>query len=181
MLTETELRDGLTTCLAVPRWVDEIAAAAPYDSLDALVRKAASAADPLTPDEIAGALAHHPRIGEPPRDGGSGAALSRAEQRSADDADPELAVAVAAGNQAYEERFGRLFLIRAAGRSRREILDELNRRLSLDPETELAVVGSELRQIALLRLPQVFGRVGGMHSPHASHEHTDYDDSDAAR
>jgi 2-oxo-4-hydroxy-4-carboxy-5-ureidoimidazoline decarboxylase len=45
-----------------------------------------------------------------------------------------------------------VFLIRARGRSRAEILAELTRRLGLDDATELAIVGSELRDIALLRL-----------------------------
>jgi 2-oxo-4-hydroxy-4-carboxy-5-ureidoimidazoline decarboxylase len=45
-----------------------------------------------------------------------------------------------------------VFLIRAAGRSRRDILGELQRRLVLDDDTEAAIVGSELRDIALLRL-----------------------------
>jgi 2-oxo-4-hydroxy-4-carboxy-5-ureidoimidazoline decarboxylase len=62
-------------------------------------------------------------------------------------------------------------LIRAAARSRPEILAELNRRLQLDPETELGVVGSELRDIALLRISQLFG--------HLDH-HSGYDDSEAA-
>ena len=57
---------------------------------------------------------------------------------------------------AYEAKFGRVFLIRAAGRSRPEILAELERRLRLDPETEIMIVGSELRDIALLRIPQLF-------------------------
>ena len=68
----------------------------------------------------------------------------------ADDAD--LARAIADGNRVYEDRFDRVFLIRAAGRSRREILAELRRRLTLDDNTEAAIVGSELRDIALLRL-----------------------------
>ena len=57
-----------------------------------------------------------------------------------------------AGNQAYEERFGHVFLIRAAGRSGDEILAELERRLGNPPEAERAETADNLRQIALLRL-----------------------------
>ena len=42
----------------------------------------------------------------------------------------------------------------------------------LDPDDELAIVGSELRDIALLRIPQLFG--------HLDH-HSGYDESEAAR
>ena len=42
-LTDQELREGLTACLAVPRWVDEVASAAPFDSLPQLLQVAAAA------------------------------------------------------------------------------------------------------------------------------------------
>jgi 2-oxo-4-hydroxy-4-carboxy-5-ureidoimidazoline decarboxylase len=55
-------------------------------------------------------------------------------------------------NQAYEERFGHVFLIRAAGRSGDEILAELERRLGNTPEAERGETADNLRQIAMLRL-----------------------------
>ena len=149
-------RDRLRTCLHVERWVEEVAGGAPYAGLEALIAAADAAASPLSPAEVDEALAAHPRIGE--RAAGDGAAqrFSRSEQSSADADDPELAAAIARGNRAYEERFGRIFLIRAAGRSRAEILAELERRLALGDEEELAVVGEQLREIALLRLRTMF-------------------------
>ena len=172
MLTEEELRDGLTACLHVPRWVDEVAGAGPYRSLDALLDRARAAATPLSPGEIDQALSAHPRIGERAAGTGEAQRFSRAEQSASADPDVRLAAELAAGNEAYEERFGRIFLIRAAGRSRPEILAELRRRLTLDPETEQQQVGAELRDIALLRIPQVF--------PHLDH-HSGYDDAEAAQ
>ena len=159
--TEEELRAGLTACLHVPRWVDEVVAHAPYGSLPELLAVAYEAATPLTPEEVDMAMADHPRIGE--RAGGQGQAsrFSRAEQRSSVSDDPALAERLAAGNAAYEAKFGRVFLIRAAGRSRPEILAELERRLALDPDTEIGIVGTELRDIALLRIPQLFGQLDG--------------------
>lgn len=155
-LTESELRDGLTSALAVPRWVDAVSASAPFRSLDALIAAADAAARTLTPEEIDQALAHHPRIGEKPVGEGAAQAFSRAEQAAPDAGDPELAAAIADGNRAYEARFDRVFLIRAAGRSRAEVLAELHRRLGLDDATELGIVASELREIALLRLRSTF-------------------------
>ena len=64
--------------------------------------------------------------------------------------------AIRAGNEAYEQRFGRVFLIRAAGRSASEVLDQLTARLDNDPEAETAVVAGQLREIALLRLEGMF-------------------------
>lgn len=149
--------EQLRTALGVERWVADVRAAGPFADLDALLEIASEAASPLTPAEVEEALAHHPRIGERPAAGATGADHSRREQASADAADPHLAERMAAGNAAYEQRFGRIFLIRALGRSRAEILAELDRRLTLDDAEELAVVGEQLREIAILRLTGMFG------------------------
>ena len=69
-------------------------------------------------------------------------------------ASAELATLMAEANAAYEERFGRIFLIRAAGRSPEEMLAELKRRLGNDELTEATEAIEQLRQIALLRLRQ---------------------------
>jgi 2-oxo-4-hydroxy-4-carboxy-5-ureidoimidazoline decarboxylase len=152
MIPDETLRSRLATSLGVRRYVDEVAAGGPYRDLDGLLAAAGAAAASLTPAEVDEALSHHPRIGERPAGTGAGSALSRTEQSSADAGDPELAEAMARGNRAYEDRFGRIFLVRAAGRTRREILAELDRRLALDDDTELAEVARQLREIALLRL-----------------------------
>jgi len=155
-ISEAELRAGLQVCLHVPRWVDDLVARAPYSSIAELEEVARAAATPLSPEEVDQALSTHPRIGDKPQGDSAAAKLSTAEQSASASSDPALDEALADGNRAYEEKFGRIFLIRAAGRSRAEILAELNRRLELDPDAEIAVVGEELRDIALLRIPQVF-------------------------
>jgi 2-oxo-4-hydroxy-4-carboxy-5-ureidoimidazoline decarboxylase len=156
-LSDRALREGLATCLAVPRWVDEVAAGAPYATLDDLLDAAGVAATPLSAAEVDQALAHHPRIGEQPTGEDAASAFSADEQASSASDDAELAEQLAEGNRAYEEKFGRIFLIRAAGRSRPEILDELQRRLQLEPDAEIKVVAAELREIALRRVAKLFG------------------------
>jgi 2-oxo-4-hydroxy-4-carboxy-5-ureidoimidazoline decarboxylase len=156
-IPEPELRARLEASLSVARWVDQVAAAAPFASLDALLTIARDTATPLSEAEIDEAIAHHPRIGEKAAGNGISQTLSAGEQASVDDRDAEINRAIAEGNLEYEARFGRVFLIRAAGRSRAEILSELRRRLSLDDVTERAIVGEQLREIALLRLTTLFG------------------------
>lgn len=172
MLTEAELREGLSACLAVPRWVDDVVAAAPFFSLAELLEAARHAGTPLTEAEIDQALSHHPRIGERVIGQGTAESFSRVEQASSASDDETLAENLAAGNRAYEERFGRVFLIRAAGRSGAEILAELRRRTELEPAMELAKVGSELLDIALLRIKQLFRQLD---------HHSGYDEDEAAR
>lgn len=139
-------------CLDVDRWVRAVVEARPYADVEACTVAARQAAHPLRPEEIEAALAQHPRIGERREGASAEARHSRREQAGLGDADAAVEERLAAGNAAYEERFGRVFLIRAAGRDHREILAELERRLRQDPEDELAEVGEQLEQIAALRL-----------------------------
>lgn len=152
-VTDHELREALMASLAVRRWVDDVASRAPFESLEQLLLVAYTEATPLSRDEISEAIAHHPRIGEKPVGEGTAQNFSRAEQGTA----TELADELAAGNAAYEARFGRVFIIRAAGCDRAEMLSELHRRLALDDAVELQIVGEQLRDIALLRLTALFG------------------------
>jgi 2-oxo-4-hydroxy-4-carboxy-5-ureidoimidazoline decarboxylase len=148
--------EELRAALAVDRWVADVLAAAPFADVDELQRVARDAATPLAPEEIDEAIAHHPRIGERAVGEGRAQEFSRSEQQASDAEDAELARALAVGNEEYEARFGRVFIIRAAGRTRAEIVDELQHRLKMDDETELETVGEQLRDIALLRLEAMF-------------------------
>ncbi len=153
-LPRDEARARLLSCLAVPRWADEVLAGRPYAAWAPLQESAARAAGQLTDEELEAALARHPRIGE--RAGAThDAEHSRREQAGVDPGDLQLAARLAAGNAAYERRFDRVFLIRASGRSAPGILQELDRRLASTDEAERAEVITQLREIALLRLEEI--------------------------
>lgn len=139
-------------CVAIPSWATGLVAARPYADLDDLLATAESLAAAWTDEEVEGALADHPRIGERHSGGGTSAALSAREQAGVDPADAEVQARLRAGNAAYEERFGRIYLVRAAGRSAEEMLELLEERLENDPATEIAVTRAQLAEIALLRL-----------------------------
>ena len=139
-------REALLECLAVPRWADDVLAGQPYAGRQALLDAADAAARALSDEELAQALSGHPRIGE------RGGARSQQEQSGVDPSAGDTAARLAAGNAAYEERFDRVFLIRAAGRDAEQILAELDRRLGNDDAAERAETIDNLRQIALLRL-----------------------------
>lgn len=143
----------LRPCLDIDRWIRTLVDDRPYASVEKLVDAARTAADPFTQQEVEAALAHHPRIGQRATGGSAEAALSRSEQTTLV-VDDNVQRRLRAGNEAYEDRFGRVFLIRAAGRSAEEILAALESRLANDEQTERTVVADQLRQIALLRLAQ---------------------------
>ena len=153
-LGDAEARDLLESCLAAPGWVEGMLAGRPYVDRAELLARGRELASRLTEDDVHAALARHPRIAEKPA-AGHDAELSSAEQSGVDEADRATVDAIRAGNAAYEERFGRVFLIRAAGRSSEEILDALHRRLRSSPEDEDREVAGQLAEIALLRLAQL--------------------------
>ncbi|MGO4229188.1 2-oxo-4-hydroxy-4-carboxy-5-ureidoimidazoline decarboxylase [Arthrobacter sp. YAF34] len=152
-----EAAAALRPCLDIERWIEAIVQGRPFGSAASLLETANRAADPFTGQEVAAALAHHPRIGERAAGNSTEARLSQSEQAGLGTPDPAVAAAIAEGNRSYEEKFGQVFLIRAAGRSREEILAALNTRLAHTREQEQAIIGQQLREIAVLRLEGLIG------------------------
>ena len=148
------VRPALQACCDVPSWVDAVLAGRPYAAGADVVRVADEAARRFTAADVDRALAAHPRIGERAEGEHAEAAWSRREQ-AAVGTDQTTVQALAEGNRAYEERFGRVFLICASGLAADQVLAALHQRLGNEPDEEAAVVADELRRIALLRREQV--------------------------
>ncbi|HET8605341.1 MAG TPA: 2-oxo-4-hydroxy-4-carboxy-5-ureidoimidazoline decarboxylase [Marmoricola sp.] len=146
------LRPQLLACCDVPAWADALLQGRPYDDLDALLATADEAARGFSRADVERALAQHPRIGERVAGRSTESRWSRQEQSGVD---TEAQEALLEGNRAYENRFGRVFLICATGLSAEQILQNLHSRLGNDDGTEAGVVAEELRKIALLRLRKV--------------------------
>jgi 2-oxo-4-hydroxy-4-carboxy-5-ureidoimidazoline decarboxylase len=148
-------RERLLTCLDVPRWADAVLAGRPYASIGEIEAAMTAASATITDVELEQALARHPRIGERADAAKHDAAHSTREQSGVDSADADLARRLEEGNRAYEERFGRVFIVRAAGRSGSDILDHLQLRLDNTDELERAATIDQLTQIAQLRIREV--------------------------
>jgi 2-oxo-4-hydroxy-4-carboxy-5-ureidoimidazoline decarboxylase len=144
--------EALRACNAAPSFAAAVLAARPYPSAEALVARAEEVARALPWDEVATALAAHPRIGDRVEGSSAEAQASRREQSSMSSADEDVRAALLEGNRAYEQRFDHVFLIRAAGRSPQEMLAELRRRLGNDEAAERAEVTEQLAQITGLRV-----------------------------
>nr|WP_179665478.1 2-oxo-4-hydroxy-4-carboxy-5-ureidoimidazoline decarboxylase [Nocardioides panaciterrulae] len=164
---EERLRPALLACCDVPAWADAVLAGRPYSDRGELEAVADKAARTFARADVDRALAAHPRIGERAQGPGTEAAWSRGEQAGVS-RDQDTQAALLEGNRAYEERFGRVFLICATGLSGEQILASLRERLDHDATTEDAVVAGELRKIALLRLAKLVedagqaGQAGGV-------------------
>jgi 2-oxo-4-hydroxy-4-carboxy-5-ureidoimidazoline decarboxylase len=106
------------------------------------------------------AFRSHPRIGETrtaqPSHARS-AAWSTLEQQKAALTGDEVKIALTEGNQEYERRFNRIFIVCASGKTAPEILDILRRRLQNDPDVELREAVEQQRQIMHLRIKRWLG------------------------
>jgi 2-oxo-4-hydroxy-4-carboxy-5-ureidoimidazoline decarboxylase len=149
--------EALRACNAAPRFAAEVLAGRPYPDVDRLVARAEEVARSLSWNEVSVALAAHPRIGDRPDGSSAEAEASRREQSSMTDADAATRAALVEGNRAYEDRFGHVFLIRAAGRRPEEMLAELRRRLANDAPAEQAEATEQLAQITGLRVRGLVG------------------------
>ncbi|MCU4358174.1 2-oxo-4-hydroxy-4-carboxy-5-ureidoimidazoline decarboxylase [Acinetobacter ursingii] len=146
----------LSACVHIPSWIDGLSQQRPYASTQALLDAATQQSQNWTWTEIETALATHPRIGEKK----AKAELTEREAQFSDreqsgvKQDAQTQQALFEGNVAYEQKFGFIFLIKAAGLSSEQILSSLQQRLQHDLETEKKIVHEQLAAIALLRLSQ---------------------------
>jgi 2-oxo-4-hydroxy-4-carboxy-5-ureidoimidazoline decarboxylase len=154
-LPDDEVAAALRACVAIDSWVEALTAGRPYGDAGRLLAAARAQAAAWTSRDVDAALADHPRIGELPTAADAAAAHASREQAGVDPADAELAERLREGNLRYERRFGRIYLVRARGRTGPELLALLEERLGNDPETELGVTKEQLAEIALLRLAEL--------------------------
>lgn len=160
-LPEDRLTPLLRRCVAAPSWVDALTAGRPYRNADQLYAAGHALCLGLTDEQVDEALADHPRIGDRPAADSTTASWSTAEQSGVDGRDTELAAELYAANVEYQQRFGRIYLVCAAGRDGRDLLADLRSRLANPPVAELDVVRRELGKIAQRRLATVLAEVTG--------------------
>jgi 2-oxo-4-hydroxy-4-carboxy-5-ureidoimidazoline decarboxylase len=151
-LPDADLVEVLLGCCSAPGWARQVAAARPYRSVAGLLATAGAAWTARGPGELEAAMAGHPRIGERRLSG-----WSRQEQ-SGVGTDAGTIQALADANAAYENRFGHVFLICAAGRGPGDVLAELHRRMRNDPGTERDVAAAEIGKITAIRLRKLAGQ-----------------------
>lgn len=159
-LPAEEAAEQLRACCGASRWVEAMLARRPFESADALLAAADEAWRATGPRDRDEAFAHHPRIGERrPAAAVSATAMawSAREQGTAAAADAAARAALAEANEAYERRFGRIYIVCAAGRSAEEMLADITVRMRNDPDRERAVAAEEQRKITRLRLESLIG------------------------
>lgn len=148
--------EALARCCASQRLVRGLLAARPFASDRAFLERLAALEAMLGAQDWLEAFAAHPRIGSQTMT----SAWSHTEQAAAVEATQSVRQALAAGNQAYEARFGHVFLICATGLDAATLLRALERRLHNEPSAELAIAAAEQAKITRLRLAKLMAHPG---------------------
>lgn len=145
-----EAVEMLLVCCGSRAWAGAMAERRPFADADAAIAASDEIWWGLEPPDWLEAFAAHPRIGDRSEN-----PWSREEQAGTDGAADETLRALEDGNRRYEERFGHVFLIRAAGRSATDMLGALTQRISNEPEAELRVAAAQQAEITRLRLARL--------------------------
>jgi OHCU decarboxylase len=159
-LPREEAAERLRACCGSSRWVEAMLARRPFESVDDLLAAADEAWRATGAQDWAEAFAHHPRIGERHAAAPVSAtarAWSAGEQGTAAGSGAAARAALAEANEAYERRFGRIYIVCAAGRSAEEMLADIAVRMRNDPDRERVVAVEEQGKITRLRLETLVG------------------------
>ena len=149
---------ALLACCGSRAWARGVAARRPFASEEALFAAADAVWWSLDREAWLEAFRSHPRIGERKAEAGQTAreqGWSRGEQAGMDAAGEQTRRAMAELNRRYEERFGYIYLVCAAGKSADELLAMLEQRLQNSPEAEIMVAAEEQAMITRLRLKKL--------------------------
>ena len=161
-LPPSELKEQLGRCCAASGWVRALTRTRPFADRAALDRASDAALAVLSRNDLLEALERHPRLGESATATAPVATeerdWSRREQSGIATAADPVKARLAALNKDYEQKFGWIFLLSATGLPGEEVVTHLERRLSADPESELATVGLEMAAIARRRLERLLIR-----------------------
>ncbi len=142
----------LIGCCGSSSWAQRMAQARPFRTLERLLDAGEAIWRSLAESDWREAFDAHPRIGDR-----TAAGRSAEEQATALSGSDEDARLLSEANCQYEARFGRIFIVCAAGRTAPQILSLCRERLRNDESTELHIAAREQGRITRLRLEKLAG------------------------
>jgi 2-oxo-4-hydroxy-4-carboxy-5-ureidoimidazoline decarboxylase len=159
-LNVIEAAREILPCCGSLGWAEALTSQRPFDDAAALLSASNEVWLALPETDWMEAFNSHPRIGESHAQATATAASlksSAQEQSVAISGDDAARFKLADSNRRYEQRFGRIFIICAKGRTAQEILTMLEIRMKNDDATELREAVEQQRQITSLRLRKWLG------------------------
>ncbi len=150
--------EALGTCCGATAWVAALNQQFPFSSPTALYEAAERIWNDLGEADWREAFTHHPKIGDVNalrEKLASPATWAADEQGTGRQTSQSTLEALAAGNEAYEQKFGYIFIVCATYKSAEEMLALLQGRLPTEPVQEIHVARNEQAKITRLRLEQL--------------------------
>ena len=142
-------------CCGSQAWATALASRRPIADERSLIETSSSIWLALTEDAWQEAFDSHPRIGQKHAQTHAtreSLRWSAQEQRAVLSEDDSVKLALEEANRRYEERFGRIFIVCATGKTSAEMLAILDARMKNDSASELREAAEQQRQITQLRL-----------------------------
>jgi 2-oxo-4-hydroxy-4-carboxy-5-ureidoimidazoline decarboxylase len=151
--------EELRKCCGSSAWVAGMNDAFPVADEETLMDQANTVWNQLSEADWKEAFTHHPKIG------GNVAALrakfaststwAEGEQAGVRDTSEAVLQALSDGNEAYERKFGYIFIVFATGKTAEQMLALLEARLFNQPEHEIQLAAAEQNKITRIRLEKL--------------------------
>ena len=154
-LTKPERFSLLETCCASKEWSERMIRDGSFSCDREVFVRARVAWEGLGEADLLEAFAAHPKIGDIDSLRAKFAntkTIAENEQAGVKDADEEVLKRLSAANDEYFDKFGFIFIVFATGKSSRQMLEILERRLTLTRDAELINAAAEQMKITELRL-----------------------------
>ena len=159
-LPNDQALNELKSCCGSSRWAAGVASSRPFATFAQLLDTALQVWWQLEPADWLEAFRSHPKIGQKKAETSASAQSqqwSRNEQSGMQEAPGETAAALELLNEAYETRFGYIFIVCATGKSSEEMLAILRERIENEPDHELRIAAAEQAKITEIRLNKLIG------------------------
>jgi 2-oxo-4-hydroxy-4-carboxy-5-ureidoimidazoline decarboxylase len=155
----TAAREALPCC-GSQAWALALASKRPFADTISVAEASAVVWFALPQEAWQEAFDSHPRIGQKHAQSSAtdeSLRWSAQEQRTALSTDESAKLALEEANRRYEQKFGRIFIVCATGKTSAAILAILEARMQNDATTELREVAEQQNQITQLRLQRWLG------------------------
>jgi len=157
-LDTADRRAVLMRCCGAGAWIAGMQVLFPVSSKEMLLKEAERVWYDCSEVDWREAFEHHPHIGDLgslKKKFASTGEWAAGEQSGVNAAPQEVLTELAAGNEAYEKKFGYIFIVCATGKSAGEMLELLTGRLGNAAAKEIRIAMGEQNKITLIRLEKL--------------------------
>ncbi len=158
ILPKEQLKEALLKCCGSTAWVRKMLPFFPADDMVELLEDAEEQWFFCSEQDWKEAFSHHPKIGDVESlktKFASAATWASGEQSGVTAASEQTLESLAKANKLYEEKFGYIFIVCAAGKTADEMLTMLQTRLQNSPEVEIEIAADEQNKITKLRIEKL--------------------------